>query len=256
VSGYWKNPVSKSSPGTLFDKEGQNDSMKISNYLPFFLPLIILACTNAPKSDKAKTTEAKQVTQSGADETWEVLAANSKIEWVGTKVTGYHTGEIPIKNGEINLKNGRVVGGRFVIDAANLTVSGPKGNSAAMNEKLLTHLKSADFFDVSKYPEAILEITSVTDFKGVIRDTIDPRQADIEKYKVTNPTHTISANLTIKGITKNIEFPARITVSENSAEAVARFNINRKDWNIVYAGQPDDLIRNDIHLGVLIRAKK
>jgi polyisoprenoid-binding protein YceI len=230
--------------------------MKSIKLLAALFPLIFLACTSAPESDKAKTTEAKELTRSGADETWEVETTNSKIEWVGTKVTGYHTGEIPIKEGDINLKNDKVVGGRFVMDVNNLTVSGPKGNSAAMNQKLQNHLKSADFFEVSKYPEAVLEITSITDFKGEIRDTTDPRQSDIEKYKVTNPTHKISGNLTMKGITKNIEFPARITVSENSAEAVAKFNINRKDWGVIYEGQRDDLIRDEIHLGILIRAKK
>jgi hypothetical protein len=60
----------------------------------------------------------------------------------------------------------------------------------------------------------------------------------------------------MKGITKNIEFPARITTSGNTVDAIAKFNINRKDWNIVYAGQPDDLIRDDVHLGIAIKANK
>jgi hypothetical protein len=57
-------------------------------------------------------------------------------------------------------------------------------------------------------------------------------------------------------VTKNIEFPARITVSGNTAEAIAKFNIDRRDWNITYPGQPDDLIRDDIHLGISIKAVK
>jgi polyisoprenoid-binding protein YceI len=66
----------------------------------------------------------------------------------------------------------------------------------------------------------------------------------------------ISGNLTLKGVTKNIEFPARITVSGNAAEAIAKFNIDRKEWGIVYAGKPDDLIRDAVHLGISIKAAK
>ena len=91
---------------------------------------------------------------------------------------------------------------------------------------------------------------------NAIKDTVDPRQEEINKYKVTDPTHLVSGNLTLKGVTKNIEFPARITVSGNSAEAIAKFNIDRKDWGIVYPGKPDDLIRDAIHLGISIKAAK
>ena len=176
---------------------------------------------------------------------------------MGTKVTGYHTGNVPLKSGEIYVKNGEVTGGNFIMDLANMDVSGPKAVDAASNKKLLGHLKSADFFDVETNPEGKFELTSVQPYKGdAVKDTTDARQEQINKYKVTDPTHTISGNLTLKGITKSIEFPARITVSGNETEAVAKFNINRKDWNIVYAGKPDDLIRDNIHLGISIKSMK
>ena len=215
------------------------------------------SCTNAPESDEAKTTEAKTVNEESTGESLKVNTSASNIEWVGTKVTGYHTGNVPLKSGEIYVKNGEVTGGNFIMDLANMDISGPKAVDAASNKKLLGHLKSADFFDVEKNPEGKFELTSVQPYKGdAVKDTTDARQEQINKYKVTDPTHTISGNLTLKGITKNIEFPARITVSGNEAEAVAKFNINRKDWNIVYAGKPDDLIRDNIHLGISIKAMK
>lgn len=90
-----------------------------------------------------------------------------------------------------------------------------------------------------------------------MKDTADPRQDEINEYKVGNPTHTVSGNLTLKGVTKNIEFPARITVTGgNSAEAVAKFNIDRQHWGLKYPGKPDDLIRDAIHLGLYIKAIK
>ena len=217
----------------------------------------LFSCTNAPESDQAKTTDAKKVDDDKTGEVWKLNVSESKIDWVGTKVSGYHVGTVPLKRGEIYVKNGEVTGGKFIMDIANMQVSGPKGSDTAANKKLLGHLKSADFFDVEKNPEGIFELTDVKPFKGeAIKDTTDPRQDEISKYKVTNPTHTVSGNLTLKGVTKNIEFPARITVSGNTAEAIAKFNIDRKDWGIVYPGKPDDLIRDAIHLGISIKATK
>jgi polyisoprenoid-binding protein YceI len=219
--------------------------------------IAVISCTNAPESDKAKTTEAKEVNQSKTGERWNLNVSDSKIEWIGTKVTGYHTGVVPLKDGQIYVNNNEVSGGRFVMDIANMNVSGPKGSNSSKNNELLGHLKSVDFFDVSKYPDATFELTDIKPYHGeAIKDTSDVRQEEISEYKVTNPTHIVSGNLTMKGVTKNIEFPARITVSGNTAEAIAKFNINRKDWGIVYKGKPDDLIRDDIHLGISIKASK
>lgn len=230
--------------------------MRKSNLLTVFAALLTFAaCTDAPDSDKAKSGEAKEVA-ANADQTWQVKTNDSKIEWIGTKVSGYHTGVIPIKNGDLFVKDGAVTGGKFVLDVAGITVSGPKEVDAESNAKLLGHLKSGDFFDVEKHPEAVFELTGLKPFEGSVKDTADPRQDEINEYKVGNPTHTVSGNMTIKGVTKNIEFPARITVNGDNAEAIAKFNIDRKEWNIVYPGKPDDLIRDEIHLGVSIKAAK
>ena len=231
-----------------------------TRYLPAIMLAALLAvfsCTSAPESDEAKTTEAKDVSESKVGETWKLNISESKIEWIGTKVSGYHTGIVPLKNGEINVNNGEVTGGKFVMDIANMQVEGPKGSDPGGNTKLLGHLKSADFFDVTQHPEGTFELTSVKPYAGeAVKDTTDPRQDEINEYKVTNPTHIVSGNLTLKGIAKNIEFPARIIVSGNAAEAIAKFNIDRKQWGIVYAGKPDDLIRDAIHLGISIKATK
>lgn len=218
---------------------------------------LLWSCANAPESHEAKTTDAKNVNSNTANESWKIDAGSSKIEWIGTKVSGYHSGEVPLKSGEVLLSNGNVVGGKFTMDVANITVSGPKGTDQKANDKLLGHLKAEDFFDVQKHPQASLELTDVRPHTGgAISDTTDPRQDEISEYRVTDPTHTVSGNLTIKGITKNIEFPARITVSGDIVEAIAKFNIDRKEWNIVYKGAPDDLIRDQIHFGISVKAKK
>ncbi|MEK7257077.1 MAG: YceI family protein, partial [Bacteroidota bacterium] len=111
--------------------------------------LLLAACTQAPESDKAKTSEAQEVTTPAGGETWMVDATASKMEWIGTKVSGYHTGVVPIKSGELKVENGSLTGGRFVIDMSNLDVVGPASVDAESSGKLEGHLKSPDFFDVA-----------------------------------------------------------------------------------------------------------
>lgn len=231
--------------------------MKNLRFLPIILWSVSLftACKNAPESDKAVTTEAQAPAES-TGETFIIHPAESKIEWVGTKVSGYHVGTVPIKSGELTVKSDGISSGTFVLDLANIAVTGPKDSKATANEKLEGHLKSGDFFEVDKYATGTFEITGVKPFTEPMTEADDPRQADISKYKVTNPTHKVSGNLTLKGITKNIEFPAKITLSGNNAEAIAKFNIDRTQWNIVYPGKPDDLIRKEVHLGISIKATK
>ncbi|MBC7850444.1 MAG: YceI family protein [Chitinophagaceae bacterium] len=217
--------------------------------------ILAISCADAPDADKATTGDAKEVATAGGT-TLTVDPTASKVEWIGTKVSGLHNGEVPIKSGTITTSGDTVTGGRFVLDLKNMTITGPAGSDKGSNDKLLGHLKSGDFFDVEKNPEATFEITSVKPFSGQVIDSTDSRQEAISKYKVENPTHTIAGNLTIKGTTKNIEFPARVTANGTSVDALAKFNIDRTQWNIVYPGKPDDLIRNEIHLGIALKANK
>ena len=229
--------------------------MKSKNLICFaaILALGLNACTDAPESDKAETSEAKAV-ETTSGESYKVDPADSKVEFIGTKVTGYHVGEIKIKSGELAVKDGNVTGGNFILDMTSLNIYG--GKDTASDNKLEGHLKSKDFFEVQGNPEATFVVTSVKPFTGTVKDTVDKRQEAISKYKVSNPTHTISGNLTIKGVTKNIEFPAQVTINANSVDALAKFNIDRREWNIVYPGKPDDLIRDQVHLGIALKAAK
>jgi polyisoprenoid-binding protein YceI len=88
----------------------------------------------------------------------------------------------------------------------------------------------------------------VKPFSGTI--VTDDTENEISIYKVSDPNVTISGNLTIKDVTKNIEFPAKVSVSESGATAMAKFMIDRTEWGITYKGMPDDLIRNDVWFGV------
>ncbi|MGZ5191758.1 MAG: YceI family protein, partial [Flavisolibacter sp.] len=128
----------------------------MKNIQSFYLAAIFLflftACTDAPESDEAKTSDAKAVSDSAVGETLVVDTTASKIEWVATKVSGYHTGTIHIKNGVLQSTGGNITGGNFTMDMNSIVVSGPKGSDPKGNAKLLGHLKSPDFFEVDKNP--------------------------------------------------------------------------------------------------------
>src|SRR5688572_33256369 len=102
-----------------------------SIWLGAVFALVFSACTNAPESDEAKTSEAKAVSDSATGEALKVDTMASKVEWVATKVSGYHTGTLEIKGGDLTVANGAVTGGNFTLDMTSIAVVGPKGSDPA-----------------------------------------------------------------------------------------------------------------------------
>jgi polyisoprenoid-binding protein YceI len=138
------------------------------------------------------------------------------LTWNAKKVTGEHSGVVPVTGGTIDLANGAVKGGNFSINLSNLQVTDIK--DAGTNAKLVGHLKSDDFFGTAKHPNANFVLTGITPGK----------QAG---------SYTVKGNLTIKGITKPIEFPAAILVSGNTLKASADILVDRTQYDIRYGSK-------------------
>ncbi|MCF2517773.1 YceI family protein [Dyadobacter sp. CY351] len=136
----------------------------------------------------------------------------SKLVWNAKKVTGEHSGLVPIKSGTLLVDAGKLKGGNFEIDLKDLTVTDLK--DPEYNKKLTTHLKGEDFFAVEKHPTGKLNITSVT-----------PSGAN--KYNV-------KGKLTIKGITEDVAFPAEVTTTGKNLTANAKIAIDRTKYGIKY----------------------
>jgi len=198
------------------------------------LLLFVAACHNpASDSSRAVTGEAQKAAspQKGAGETYAITPQNSKVEWVGSKVTGSHNGSFEKFNGEIHYSNNDIAQSHVLITIDASTVK-------ADDPKLTEHLKTADFFDVAKFPEAKFESTAI--------------KAGGEK----GATHTVTGNLTLHGVTKSITFPATISVTGGVATVDANFAINRKDFGINYPGAQDNLIRDEVVMKLTIHANK
>lgn len=195
--------------------------------------LLFTACVSNPEGDKAETTEATEVAEKTGTEL-NVNTSESKIVWTGRKVTATHYGEIQLKSGSVHVEGDKIGGGVFIIDMNTIDDQDMTGE---YKTKLEVHLKSEDFFNVEKFPEAKLEITQV-EGNGV-------------------GTHKASANLTIKDVTNNITFDVNVTeISEESFVGTADFNIKRSDWGVVYPGKPDDLISEEVNFKIDLKAKK
>ena len=157
--------------------------------------------------------------------------ANSKIGFVGAKVTGSHEGSFEKFRGNVRLAGGKAEGSSVdvEIDTDSMKIE---------PDKLQAHLKSADFFDTAKFPKATFKST------------------EIKAGGANGATHTVTGNLSLHGKEKAVSFPATINVSSSEVAAKTEFSINRKDFDIVYPGMPNDLIKEAVVIKLDIHAPR
>ena len=212
-----------------------------SYLLVLSIVLFAASCSNSPKN-KIEGTDSQAIAN-GSGEQLVVDTQASSIHWVGTKPGGSHHGTIGIKEGSLAINGTEVASGSFIIDM-NAIVDEDLTDQK-MNEMLVNHLKSADFFDVEKYPTSSFAITKVEAVAG--NDSI---------------THRISGNLKMKDVDKNITFDAKITKEGDAYKAVTvPFTIDRTQWNVqygsksIFADLKDKFIDGNIELQITIIAK-
>lgn len=140
-----------------------------------------------------------------------VNSENSTIKWIGSKVASSHEGTVNIQKGMLMIDHGTLVGGQFSIDMTSISNTDMEGRK---KERLEWHLKNADFFDVEQFPLAIITITKAVKGEG-------------NSYKIV-------ANLTVKGITHSVTFPATVEINGLNFLATAKIKIDRTKWGIEY----------------------
>lgn len=140
--------------------------------------------------------------------TLNVDVAKSKVNWVGKKVTGQHSGTVMIKSGRVIFENDRPVSGNFVIDMNSIACTDLQGDYA---NKLVGHLKSDDFFGVANNPTVSFVMKNAA-------ATADPK------------SFVITGDLTIKAVTLPVSFDAKIDMST----ATAKIKVDRTKFGIKY----------------------
>jgi len=165
---------------------------------------------------------------------------SSDVHWWGYKIAkteaSSHDGTVNVKSGNLVLKNGAVVGGTFVLDMTSLTSTDLSGEYQG---KLNGHLKNGDFFEVEKFPTATYKITSVK--------------------KNTNKDYNfvVNGNLTVKGKTAPVSFPAKITSSKGIVTLESdKFSFDRQKFDVAYKSTMQDvMVKDEVDMKVKISVK-
>ena len=141
----------------------------------------------------------------------------SKVEWIGTKVTGQHNGTLDLVSGSVDFSGSQIKAARFVFDMQSIKVLDIKDQKR--NSSLVNHLKDDDFFSADRYPTAVFELRSAKPIKAA-----SPAE---ENYLITG-------DLTIKGITHAITFKSRVDLSGSKAQARGTILVDRTKYGITY----------------------
>ncbi len=147
------------------------------------------------------TTAAQKTTTKRID------VQKSELTWKGYKIAGQHEGTINLKSGQISFEKNKLVSGEFVVDMTSVSATDVSGKG---KEKLDGHLKSEDFFDVEKFPEATLTFTKAKE--------------------ISKGNYEVTGILIIKGIKQEITF--KLTVENNTASTT--IEIDRTKYDIKY----------------------
>lgn len=164
----------------------------------------------------------------------------SVVKWKCSMVfadKGGHDGYISPSKGELIIEKGQLIGGRVEIDMTSIT-----DDSHRSDNNLIDHLKSPDFFDVQKFPSSTFAITHVA-------------PANDDSVKVTG-------NLTIRNITHEVIFPAKLEVKGRAMTANGKLTIDRTQWDVRYrsgkffADLADGAISDNIEFDIRLIALK
>lgn len=218
--------------------------MRTLGILIIAVAVFVAACAdpaaNKPKattSDVTNTTPANtQANTASAEqpkgELVELNSENTKLEFTGSKVTGKHDGGFKTVKGNIDLVDGKAEGStvRVEIDMASVYTDA---------DGLTEHLKNEDFFLVSQHPTSTFNLTKIE---------ADPAKAP--------DGYTVSGELELRGVKKQISFPATIKTSDAEVSVDSEFSINRRDFGVNYDGKANDLIRDDVVIRLSIKAPR
>ena len=178
-----------------------------------------------------------------ANDTLQVDIINSTINWEGRKVTGEHSGTLKLSTGWVVMNKTALIDGKLIFDMSS--ISNTDIESPEWRQDLENHLKAKDFFYVDSFPYAILEIKQNQPLSD-------------NKSKANNQ---ILADLTIRGITKEISLPILLQQSDSNFSAIGTIDIDRTLYNIQYKSGKffeklgDKMIYDDFTVQFLLTTK-
>jgi len=205
--------------------------------IPVLFAAVIVSC----QKEKPVSGEGNDTTTTKEGSKFVLDTLNSKVEWRGYKVfkseNTSHFGTITFESGDVTVKEGQLESGKFVADMTSLTSVDLKDDTDQL-EKLNGHLKSGDFFETEKFPTASYEITKVTSSAEGDYNTV------------------LDGNLTIKGITKPVQFKANVSVNDAVVSiATEPKDIMREEFGVKFQSPVENgVIKDEVNIQINIKA--
>ena len=166
------------------------------------------------------TTEGtgKVPTEPSHNGVWQVDPTASIIRWTGRNLFNHHEGNLRLSGGSFHIENESLKDSGFTIDMTSIACTDIPDQAA--NQMLLHHLANSDFFLTSKFPGAHFTAISATPIPTATPGT---------------PNYEIEGNLTLRGITQSLRFPALLAINdEGHLIAQAQLEIDRTRWGVNY----------------------
>ncbi|MFT3911732.1 MAG: YceI family protein [Ferruginibacter sp.] len=214
-----------------------NNKLSITFLILIIAPLYF-SCSGAVKKESKNNVSPSSTTLHIGDEKYITIdTKESHVIWKGSSIEGAHAGYVYISKGELMIEDGQLVGG-----AAEVNMSTIEGDDHRSDNNLIKHLKDPDFFDVQKFPFSTITITRV--------------------ISINDENKEITGNLTIKGITHPVTFPATIEIKDGIVKSNSKLVIDRTLWDVRYrsgkffANLADKTISDSIEFNIKIVAKK
>jgi polyisoprenoid-binding protein YceI len=169
----------------------------------------------ASQAQQAQVSEARATEQ--IDATAEGLQVipfeTAELMFTGSSALGEQPGFFEQVSGEVGLAPDETL--RSV--RATVRMSSVVTNADSLTKKLK---EEPGFFEAEKYPTAEFVSTQIRPApEGAVRET-----------------HVIVGNLTLRGVTKSVEFPAQVEISADRFLLSAEFSVNRHDFGVSYDG--------------------
>jgi polyisoprenoid-binding protein YceI len=215
-----------------------NNKIKI-NYLILIMAPFFFGCRGPVKEENKNTALASSLSLAIGNEKYLIDTKASVVVWKGSNLIGSnsHTGYVYVSKGELIIENGQLMGG-----TAEVNMNTIEDENHERDNGLVNHLKDPDFFDVKKFPFSTIVLTKAASING-------------ENKKVVG-------NLTIKGITHPVTFPAKMEVKDGIVKVNGKLVIDRTKWNVRYKSGKfydllaDQTISDSIEFTIKIVAKK
>ncbi|MBL4594608.1 MAG: YceI family protein [Flavobacteriales bacterium] len=188
----------------------------------------LASCSDNGKQVEASDAVAVETVQTEKTVEYKTIKNGSYLDWRASHLGGAQPrfGKMYVQTANILVNNGQVSNATILVDMNTMTVES-FGDDKESATKLAGHLLSPDLFNTETYPTSKFELTSIGEGAG--------------EY-----TSSITGNLTILDVTKNITFDANVSVSDNEVSIMSEdFAITRQDWGIIYHTEGDEGVSSD-----------